>query len=100
MPSRPATRSVRAGWPPGTWPTPRPISWRATRSRGLSRSHRKPWHGATESRVRTALITGGSGGIGKACGRKLVELGYDVVLTARREGALRAAAEDMGARYV
>ena len=42
--------------------------------------------------MRTALITGGSGGIGKACGRKLVELGYDVILTARREEPLRAAA--------
>lgn len=47
-----------------------------------------------------ALITGGSGGIGKACGRKLVALGYDVMLTARREEPLRAAAEEMGARYV
>jgi NAD(P)-dependent dehydrogenase (short-subunit alcohol dehydrogenase family) len=45
------------------------------------------------------LVTGGSGGIGKACGRKLAELGYDVVLTARREEPLRAAAADMGARY-
>ncbi|MEO3759502.1 SDR family oxidoreductase [Mycobacterium sp. B14F4] len=50
--------------------------------------------------MRTALITGGSGGIGKACGRRLVESGYDVVLTARRETPLRAAAEEMGARYV
>lgn len=50
--------------------------------------------------MRTALITGGSGGIGKACGRKLVERGYDVVLTARREAPLRAAAEELGARYV
>jgi NADP-dependent 3-hydroxy acid dehydrogenase YdfG len=50
--------------------------------------------------VRNALVTGGSGGIGNACGRKLVELGYDVVLTARREEPLRAAAADMGARYV
>ena len=50
--------------------------------------------------MRTALITGGSGGIGKACGRKLSELGYDVVLTARREEPLRAAAQEMGARYV
>ena len=49
--------------------------------------------------MRNALVTGGSGGIGKACGRKLVELGYDVVLTARREEPLRAAAADMGARY-
>ena len=50
--------------------------------------------------MRTALVTGGSGGIGKACGRKLVELGYDVVLAARREDPLRAAAEEMGARYL
>jgi NAD(P)-dependent dehydrogenase (short-subunit alcohol dehydrogenase family) len=50
--------------------------------------------------VRTALITGGSGGIGKACGRRLVEIGYDVVLTARREPPLRAAAEQLGARFV
>lgn len=50
--------------------------------------------------MRTALVTGGSGGIGKACGRKLVELGYDVVLAARREAPLRAAAEEIGARHV
>jgi NAD(P)-dependent dehydrogenase (short-subunit alcohol dehydrogenase family) len=50
--------------------------------------------------VRKALVTGGSGGIGKACGRKLVELGYDVLLTARREGPLKDAAEEIGARYV
>lgn len=50
--------------------------------------------------MRTALITGGSGGIGKACGRKLVELGYEVVLTARREAPLRAAADEIGAAFV
>lgn len=50
--------------------------------------------------MRTALITGGSGGIGTACGRRLAELGYDVVLTARREPPLRAVAEEMGARFV
>ncbi len=50
--------------------------------------------------MRTALVTGGSGGIGKECGRKLCELGYDVVLVARREGPLRAAAEEIGARHL
>src|SRR6202012_3864173 len=52
------------------------------------------------SSVRTALVTGGSGGIGKACAAKLCELGYDVVLTARREGPLSAAADEVGARYI
>ncbi|BBZ43098.1 hypothetical protein MPRM_03790 [Mycobacterium parmense] len=46
------------------------------------------------------MVTGGSGGIGKGCGRKLCELGYDVVLVARREGPLRAAAEEIGARHL
>ncbi len=51
-------------------------------------------------RARTAVITGGSGGIGLACGRMLVERGYDVVLTARRPGPLQDAAESVGARWV
>jgi NAD(P)-dependent dehydrogenase (short-subunit alcohol dehydrogenase family) len=46
------------------------------------------------------LVTGGSGGIGKGCAAKLCELGYDVVLAARREAPLRAAADEIGARYV
>ena len=50
--------------------------------------------------MRTALVTGGSGGIGKACANKLCELGYDVVLSARRVDPLRAAAEEIGARYI
>lgn len=45
-------------------------------------------------------MTGGSSGIGLATGRMLVERGYDVVLTARREGPLREAAEGIGARWV
>ncbi|BDB43682.1 MULTISPECIES: SDR family oxidoreductase [Mycobacterium] len=49
---------------------------------------------------RTALVTGGSGGIGKACAAKLCELGYDVLVMARREGPLRAVAEQIGARAV
>ena len=49
---------------------------------------------------RTALVTGGSGGIGKACAAKLSELGYDVVVVARRAGPLRAAAAAIGARAI
>ena len=49
---------------------------------------------------RVAIVTGGSSGIGLECGRALVDAGYDVVLSARREDPLRAAAESMGARYV
>lgn len=50
--------------------------------------------------TRTAVITGGSGGIGKACGRKLAECGYEVVLIARREDPLREAAQEIGARHI
>lgn len=49
---------------------------------------------------RVAIITGGSSGIGLACGRLLAEQGYDVVLTARREGPLQEAADSIGARCV
>ncbi|MGB9252068.1 MAG: SDR family oxidoreductase [Mycobacterium sp.] len=50
--------------------------------------------------ARTALVTGGSGGIGKACAAKLCERGYDVVLSARRVDPLRAVADEIGARYI
>lgn len=49
---------------------------------------------------RTALITGGSGGIGLACGKTLAELGYQVVLSARRPEPLEQAARSIGARWV
>lgn len=49
---------------------------------------------------RVAVVTGGSGGIGLACGRRLVERGYDVVLSARRPGPLEEAASAVGARWV
>lgn len=50
--------------------------------------------------MRNAIVTGGSGGIGRECGRALVERGYDVVLCARNAQRLQAAAADIGARYV
>lgn len=50
--------------------------------------------------VRRALVTGGSSGIGLAVGRGLVQLGYDVVLNARREQPLAEAAASIGARFV
>jgi NAD(P)-dependent dehydrogenase (short-subunit alcohol dehydrogenase family) len=48
----------------------------------------------------TAIITGGSGGIGKACARGLRDRGYDVLLVARRPTPLRTAAEEIGARWL
>lgn len=53
-----------------------------------------------EDGPRVAIITGGSSGIGLACGRLLAGQGYDVVLTARREAPLREAAAEIGARWV
>ena len=49
---------------------------------------------------RVAVVTGGSSGIGLATGAELVERGYDVVLTARTEATLEAAATSIGARWV
>ncbi len=53
-----------------------------------------------ETRSRVAVVTGGSSGIGREVARLLVGRGYDVVLTARRPDPLRAAAEEIGARWV
>jgi NAD(P)-dependent dehydrogenase (short-subunit alcohol dehydrogenase family) len=47
-----------------------------------------------------ALITGGSGDIGRACAHVLAARGYDVVLSARRADRLEAAAAEVGARWV
>lgn len=53
-----------------------------------------------ERAERTAIVTGGSSGIGLEVGRRLVGAGYDVVLTARRPGPLEEAARATGARAV
>lgn len=54
----------------------------------------------TEQQQRTAIVTGGSSGIGREVGRQLAAAGYDVLLTARRAEPLREAAASMGARWM
>jgi NAD(P)-dependent dehydrogenase (short-subunit alcohol dehydrogenase family) len=49
---------------------------------------------------RTALVTGGSRGIGLAIARSLVDRGARVVLTARKADALTGAVEELGGREV
>jgi NAD(P)-dependent dehydrogenase (short-subunit alcohol dehydrogenase family) len=46
---------------------------------------------------KTALITGGSRGLGKAMARGFAESGADVLITSRHEDELREAAADIGA---
>ena len=48
---------------------------------------------------KTILITGASAGIGAALARECAERGYDLILTARREGPLQGLAEELRARH-
>jgi len=48
---------------------------------------------------RTILITGASAGIGAALARECARRDHDLILTARREGALLALAEDLTAQH-
>ena len=44
---------------------------------------------------RTALVTGGSKGLGKAMAQALVQAGADVVLSSRHEAELRLALDEI-----
>jgi NAD(P)-dependent dehydrogenase (short-subunit alcohol dehydrogenase family) len=46
-------------------------------------------------RGKTALVTGGSKGLGKAMARGLAEAGADVIISSRHEGELRTALDDI-----
>ncbi|ONI83262.1 3-oxoacyl-ACP reductase [Saccharothrix sp. ALI-22-I] len=50
--------------------------------------------------TRTAVVTGGGTGIGRAIAGELVARGLDVVITGRREDVLKQAADEIGARAV
>ena len=48
----------------------------------------------------TVLITGGNRGLGFEAGRQLIALGHDVWLSSRDERLGKAAADQLGARFV
>src|SRR5918912_552752 len=62
-------------------------------------SDRTPPSAASNSRHATpyivAVVTGGSGGLGRAIVRELAELGYDVAVLARESEGLQGAAREV-----
>jgi NAD(P)-dependent dehydrogenase (short-subunit alcohol dehydrogenase family) len=59
-----------------------------------------PRPGPNIRNVTTTLITGGNRGLGRETARRLVEAGHDVWLAARDAERGRAAAQELGARFV
>lgn len=57
--------------------------------------------GATRVRIKgsTVLLTGGTGGIGRALALRLTEAGAKLVVSGRRADTLRTLAAELGARY-
>lgn len=52
-----------------------------------------------ELKGQTALITGASSGIGKACAEQFATLGVNLVITARREERLSSIAQELSSQY-
>ena len=59
-----------------------------------------PDHTESKCGPKTAVVTGGSGAIGRACGVALRAQGYEVLLAARRVQPLEAAADEVGGRWI
>jgi len=53
-------------------------------------------HGNAQSQPRTALVTGGTSGIGRAIANKLVDAGFHVFVTGRRQAQLDTLVDELG----
>jgi retinol dehydrogenase 13 len=72
--------------------------YRLSDMRAMLRNSRTPHHRSSTSLAgRTALVTGGTSGVGLAAARELAGGGADLILLARDEEKARAVAEELGA---